>query len=78
MIHIVSALNIPVVAIYESTAINYAKPLCNNYKVSYSDIDCHPCKPYRYCPYGHYNCLMYQTPSIIYNKVIQLYESVNS
>ncbi|HEX7647067.1 MAG TPA: lipopolysaccharide heptosyltransferase II [Noviherbaspirillum sp.] len=56
LLHIASALNRPIVAIYGPTDPNHAPPFSDKAKSIWLGIDCAPCKQ-RECPLGHHNCM---------------------
>lgn len=68
LMHLASALDINVFAIYGATAPDFAPPLTNKGKIFWNKLDCTPCKQ-RECKFGHYDCLYKITPSIILDAV---------
>lgn len=61
LLHVASALNRPVVALYGSTAPGLAPPYSER-SVSVSlNLPCSPCRE-RVCPLGHFNCMNQLTP----------------
>ena len=52
ILHISSAFNIPVVAIYGPTPVEKTKPWYGKVKVIKKNVECSPCR-YRKCPYDH-------------------------
>jgi heptosyltransferase II len=56
LLHIASALNRPIVAIYGPTDPNHAPPFSDVAKSLYLALECAPCKQ-RECPLGHHRCM---------------------
>lgn len=56
LLHIASALQRSVIAIYGSTPSEFAPPLAVGAKILKMDLPCQPCRK-RECPLGHHNCM---------------------
>ena len=56
LLHIASALNRPIVAIYGPTDPNHAPPFSDIAQSLFLGIECSPCKQ-RECPLGHHRCM---------------------
>jgi heptosyltransferase-2 len=54
--HLASAVNASLVAIFGSTDIKRTSPWSKNYRLIYKNISCSPCFD-THCRYKHYNCL---------------------
>lgn len=56
LLHVASALNRPIVAIYGATDPNHAPPFSDLSKSLFLGIECSPCRQ-RECPLGHHRCM---------------------
>lgn len=56
LLHVASALNRPLVALYGSTDPDHAPPFSDIARSLFLDLDCAPCRQRR-CPLGHRDCL---------------------
>mgnify|MGYP002128764990 FL=1 len=56
LMHVASALNRPLVAVYGSTSPGFTPPLADRVETLQLGLDCSPCFD-RTCRFGHYNCL---------------------
>jgi len=56
LLHIASALNRPVIALYGPTDPDHAPPFSDLARAMSLRLDCSPCKQ-RECPLGHHNCM---------------------
>lgn len=56
LLHIASALNRPIVAIYGPTDPNHAPPFSDIAQSLFLGIECSPCRQ-RECPLGHHRCM---------------------
>ena len=61
LLHVASALNRPVVALYGSTAPGLAPPYSDQSASVRLNLSCSPCRE-RVCPLGHFNCMNQLTP----------------
>ena len=68
LMHIASAVNVPIVAIYGSSSPNYTPPMTDKAKILYRDLDCSPCFQ-RQCPLKHLNCLREITPDSVMDRI---------
>lgn len=56
LMHIAAALNRPVIALYGSTAPEFAPPLSSNAAILKTNLACQPCAQ-RTCPLKHHQCM---------------------
>lgn len=56
LMHVASALNKPVIALYGSTSAQFTPPLTDRSNILTLNLSCSPCWE-RQCPLGHHNCL---------------------
>jgi heptosyltransferase-2 len=57
LLHIASALNRPIIAIYGPTDPEHAPPFSDIAKSLFLNLDCSPCRQ-RECPLGHHRCML--------------------
>lgn len=65
LLHVASALNRPVVALYGPTDPNHAPPLSDVARTLSLHLACAPCRA-RECPLGHHDCMRQMTPSMVW------------
>jgi len=68
LLHIASALNRPVVALYGSTDPNYAPPLSDMARTVSLRLACSPCRQ-RECPLGHHDCMNKMTVERVWGEL---------
>lgn len=68
LLHIASALNRPIVALYGPTDPDHAPPFSDVAKSIWLKLDCAPCKQ-RTCPLGHHNCMKQMMPEMVWDEV---------
>lgn len=65
LLHVASALNRPIVAIYGPTDPDHAPPFSDVAKSLSLRLDCSPCRQ-RECPLGHHNCMRHITADMVW------------
>ncbi len=68
LLHIASALNRPIVAIYGPTDPNHAPPFSDVAKTLYLALECAPCRQ-RECPLGHHRCMTEISAEMVWEPV---------
>jgi heptosyltransferase-2 len=68
LLHIASALNRPVVALYGPTDPDHAPPFSDLAASISLRLDCAPCKQ-RECPLGHQDCMVRMTPDLVWHRL---------
>jgi len=68
LLHIASALNRPVVALYGPTDPDHAPPFSDLAASLSLRLDCAPCKQ-RECPLGHQDCMVKLTPELVWHRL---------
>jgi heptosyltransferase-2 len=64
LMHIASALNKPLVALYGATSPEFTPPLSSNARIVSIEVDCGPCFK-RECPEGHHKCMNSLNPEAV-------------
>jgi heptosyltransferase-2 len=68
LMHIASALNRPVVALYGSTDPDYAPPLSDVARAVSLRLACSPCRK-RECPLGHHDCMNRMSVDLVWSEL---------
>ena len=68
MLHVASALNRPVVALYGPTDPAHAPPFSDVAKSISLQLECAPCRR-RECPLGHQNCMRGISPGMVWHEL---------
>jgi heptosyltransferase-2 len=71
LMHIASAVNTNIIAIYGSSSPHFTPPLSAQATIIQIPLDCSPCFA-RTCRFGHYNCLRFITPYMVYETITSL------
>ena len=69
LMHVASALNKKLIAVYGSSDPNFTPPLSDNAKIIYLGLPCSPCFK-RDCPLGHTRCLTDITPEQVITELV--------
>lgn len=65
LMHVASAFDLPVIAIYGSTDYKHTPPFSSRSCIVSLDLECAPCQK-RECPLGHHNCMNLLGPEMVY------------
>ncbi|MRX20322.1 lipopolysaccharide heptosyltransferase II, partial [Pseudoduganella sp. FT9W] len=68
LLHIASALNRPVLALYGPTDPDHAPPFSDLAASISLRLDCSPCKQ-RECPLGHHDCMVKLAPELAWQRL---------
>jgi heptosyltransferase-2 len=68
LLHVASALNRPIIALYGPTDPDHAPPFSDIAKSLSLRLDCAPCKE-RKCPLGHRNCMRLMSADMVWNEL---------
>ncbi|WGG51406.1 lipopolysaccharide heptosyltransferase II [Rugamonas sp. DEMB1] len=71
LLHIASALNRPVAALYGPTDPDHAPPFSDRSAAISLRLDCAPCRQ-RECPLGHQNCMRGIEPALVWRRLGEL------
>jgi heptosyltransferase-2 len=71
LLHIASALNRPIVALYGPTDPDHAPPFSDVAKSLSLHLDCAPCRQ-RECPLGHHHCLQNITAEMVWQPLMPM------
>ena len=72
LMHVASALDLPVVALYGSTSPDFTPPLATISRILTTPIECRPCFD-RECRFGHKRCITEIEPQRAVAAVLELY-----
>ncbi len=71
LMHVASAFDLPVVALYGPTDYRHTPPFSRQSHIMSLDLDCAPCQK-RECPLGHHNCMNNLMPLPVYEEVTKI------
>jgi heptosyltransferase-2 len=76
LLHIASALNRPIVALYGPTDPAHAPPFSDVAQSLWLHLECSPCRQ-RECPLGHHNCMRQMTPDMVWQPLQPMLERLS-
>lgn len=76
LLHVASALNRPVIALYGPTAPDHAPPFSDVKKSLSLRLDCAPCRQ-RVCPLGHHACMRNLVPDMVWRELQTMIKTVH-
>jgi heptosyltransferase-2 len=76
LLHIASALNRAIVAIYGPTDPAHAPPFSDVAQSLWLGLECSPCRQ-RECPLGHHNCMRQITPDMVWQPLQPMLERLS-
>jgi heptosyltransferase-2 len=68
LLHVASALNRPVIALYGSTDPDHAPPFSDMARAISLRLDCAPCRQ-RECPLGHHHCMEKMDAGLVWHEL---------
>ena len=68
LMHIACAVNSKVIVLYGASSPKFTPPLSDKAEIIQIKLFCSPCMQ-RTCRFGHYNCLRFITPAMVYTKI---------
>lgn len=71
LLHIASALNRPIVALYGPTDPDHAPPFSDVAQSLWLHLECSPCRQ-RECPLGHHNCMRQLAPDMAWKPLMPM------
>ncbi len=71
LMHVASAFDLPVVALYGSTDYRHTPPFSSQSHIMSLDLDCAPCQK-RECPLGHHYCMKNLMPLPVFEEVTKI------
>ncbi len=75
LMHMASAFDLPVVALYGSTDYRHTPPFSRQSHIMSLDLPCAPCQK-RECPLGHHQCMVELMPRMIFETVEAIIQKV--
>ena len=75
LMHVASAFDIPVIALYGSTDYRHTPPFSRQSHIMSLNLECAPCQK-RECPLGHHDCMNRLMPDQVFDELKNIVENI--
>ena len=75
LMHVASAFDIPVIALYGSTDYRHTPPFSSQSHIISLNLECAPCQK-RECPLGHHDCMNRLMPALVFKEIMDIMENI--
>ena len=75
LMHVASAFDIPVIALYGSTDYRHTPPFSSESHIISLNLACAPCQK-RECPLGHHDCMNRLMPALVFEELMEIMENM--